>query len=74
MGLFHIVPEEKSRKIPLTFIESQILPNLPSLDVDSQISQFEWTMHNGRRKFSHKIQIRYQKRIELIEYRRHGNQ
>ena len=69
MALFHVVLEEKSQKISLTIIESQILPNLQNLDVDSQISHFEWTMHYGRRK----IPIRYQK-VELIEYRRNGNQ
>ena len=41
LGLFHIVLEEKSQKISLTIIESQNLPNLQNLDVDSQISHFE---------------------------------
>ena len=48
--LFHIVLEEKPQKISLTIIESQNLPNLQNLDVDSQISHFEWILHNGRRK------------------------
>ena len=71
MRLFHIVLAEKSQKISLTIIESQNLPNWQSWDVDSQISHFEWTLHNGR---GNTIQIRYQKKIELIEYRRNGNQ
>ena len=50
LGLFHIVLEEKSQKISLTIIESQNLPYLQNLDVESQISHFEWTLHNGRRK------------------------
>ena len=69
LGLFHIVLEEKSQKISLTIIESQNLPNLQNLDVDSQISLFEWTLHNGRRK----IHIGYRsdtKKIDLVEYRR----
>ena len=73
MGLFHIVLEEKSLKISLTFIESQSLPNLPSLDIDSQISLFEWILHNVRRK----IHIGYRsdtKKIELVQYHRNGNQ
>ena len=41
------------------------------MDVDSQISHFDWFLHNGR---GNTIQIRYQKKIELIEYRRNGNQ
>ena len=73
MGLFPIVLEEKSQKNSLTYIESQNLPNLQNLDVDSQISHFEWTLHSGRRK----IYIGYRsdtKKIELIEYRRNGYQ
>ena len=73
LGLFHIVLEEKSQKISLTIIESQNLPNLQNLDVDSQISHFEWTLHNGRSK----IHIGYRsdtKKIDLVEYRRNGNQ
>ena len=73
LGLFHIVLEEKSQKLSLTIIKSQNLPNLQNLDVDSQISHFEWTLHNGRRK----IHIRKRsdtKKIDLVEYRRNGNQ
>ena len=44
LGLFHIVLEEKFQKISLTIIESQNLPNLQNLDVDSQISHFEWIL------------------------------
>ena len=29
---------------------TQNLSKLQNLDVDSQISHFEWTLHNGRRK------------------------
>ena len=73
LGFFHIVLEEKSQKISLTIIESQKLPNLQNLDVDSQISLFEWTLHNGRRK----IHIGYRsdtKKIDLVEYHKNGNQ
>ena len=50
MGFFHTFLDEKSQKVSLTIIESQNLPNLQNLDVDSQISHFEWTLHNGRRE------------------------
>ena len=50
LGLFHIVLEKSSQKISLTFIETQNLPKLQNLDVDLQISHFEWTLHKGRRK------------------------
>ena len=54
------------------FLESQNLPKLQNLDTESQISQFEWTLHYGRRKvfLSYRSDI---KKIDLIEYRRKGN-
>ena len=72
LGLFHIVLQEKSQKLLLTVLESQNLPKLQDLDTESQISQFEWTLHNGRRKIflSYRSDI---KKIDLIEYRRKGN-
>ena len=53
-------------------MESQNLPNLQGLDTESQISQFEWTLHNGGRKFflSYRSDI---KKIDLLEYRRKRN-
>ena len=48
LGLFHIVLQENSQKFSLTVLESQNLPKLQDLDTESQISQFEWTLHNGR--------------------------
>ena len=72
LGLFHIALQEKSQKFSLTVLESQNLPKLQYLDTESQISQFEWTLHNGRRNFflSYRSDI---KKIDLIEYRRKGN-
>ena len=72
LGLFHIVLQEKSQKFSLTVLESQNVPKLQDLDTESQISQFEWTLHNGRRKIfpSYRSDI---KKIDLIEYRRKGN-
>ena len=72
LGLFHIVLQEKSQKFSLTVLESQNLPKLQNLDTESQISQFEWTLHNGKRKIflSYRSDI---KKIDIIEYRRKGN-
>ena len=72
LRLFHIVLEEKSQKLSLTVLESQNLPKLRDLDTESQISQFDWTLHNGRRK----IFLSYRSdiiKIDLIEYRRKSN-
>ena len=49
-GLFHIVLQEKSQRFSLTVLESQNLPQLQKLDTESQIAQFDWILHNGRRK------------------------
>ena len=38
------------RKFSLTVLESQNLPKMQDLDTESQIPQFEWTLHNRRRK------------------------
>ena len=42
--------QEKSQKFSLTVLESHILPKLRDLDTESHIFQFEWTLHNKRRK------------------------
>ena len=70
--MFHIVLQEKSQNFSLTVLESQNLTKLQDLDTESQISQFEWTLHYGRRKIflSYRSDI---KKIDLIEYRRKGN-
>ena len=58
LGLFHIVLEEKPQKFSLTVLESKNLLKLQDLDLDSQVSQFEWTLLNGRGKIS-KLSVRY---------------
>ena len=72
LGLFHIVLQEESQKFSLTVLESQNLPKLQDLDTESQVSQFEWTLHNRRQKIflSYRSDI---KKIDLIEYHRKGN-
>ena len=72
LGLFHIVLQEKSQKFSLTVLESQNLLKLQDLDTESPISQFEWTLHNGRRKIFLTFRSDI-KKIDLIEYRRKEN-
>ena len=71
-GLFHIVLQEKSQNFSLTVLESQNLPKLENLDTESKISQFEWTLHNGRRKVFLSCRSGI-KKIDLKEYRRKAN-
>ena len=72
LELFHIILQEKSKKFSLTVFESQNLPKLQGLDTESKISQFEWTLHYGRRNnfLSYRSDI---KKIDLLEYRRKHN-
>ena len=51
LGRFLYRLQEKTQKFSLTVLGSQNLPKLQDLDTESQISHFEWTLHNGRRKF-----------------------
>ena len=46
LGVFHIVFQENSQKCSLRILETQSLPKLQDLETKSQISQFEWTLHN----------------------------
>ena len=50
LGLYHVVLSDQDQKFSLTILEAQNLPKLKNLDIDSQISSFEWTLHNGRRR------------------------
>ena len=59
LALFRFVLQEKSQKFSHTVLEPQSLPKLQNLDTDSQISQFGWTLHNGRRKVFSKLSFRY---------------
>ena len=65
LGIFHIVLQEKSHKLSLTVLQSQNLPKLQDLDAESQISQYEWTLHNGRRK----VFLSYRLDIKKTSYR-----
>ena len=53
-------------------MKPQILPKLQDLDTGSQNFQFEWTLHNGRRKIFLSYRSDF-KQIDLREYRRKGN-
>ena len=72
MAFFYIILQEKSQNFSLPVLESQNLPKLQGLDTELQISQFEWFLHNGRRKIFISYRSDVQK-IDLIEYRRKGN-
>ena len=44
LGLYNVVLSNRDQKLSLTILEAH------NLDIGSQISSFEWTLHNGRRR------------------------
>lgn len=72
LGLYHVVLKENSQKLFLTITELQCLPVLNNLDIEEQISEYKWTLYNGRRK----VLVVYRsdlQEIEITEYRRNKN-
>ena len=53
LGLYHVVlttPKTSPKKITLTLVEMQQLPEIEKVDSKSEISCLKWTLYNGRRK------------------------
>lgn len=61
-GIYHVYLKDTEEKFTLTLIEYTSLPKLEHLDVESQISEFEWVLFNGRRK----IIVKYRNDLEEI--------
>ena len=71
---FFILLHKKKPKISLTNCYGITkIPNLHNLEIFQQISHFEWTLHNGRRKNYLEYGLDNKKK-ELNENRRNGNQ
>ena len=73
LGIFHIVLQEKSHKFSLTVLQSQNLRKLQDLDAESQISQYEWTLYNRRRKvfLSYRSDIKKKSSYRVSQKRKH---
>ena len=48
--VFHVRLHHELKRYSYTVLEAQNFPNLDSLDVESQISEFKWVIHNGLRR------------------------
>lgn len=59
---YSVIIEYENKKLLFTILEYQNLPDIDNLDIDQQISNFNWTLHNGRRK----ICINYRSDQDLI--------
>ena len=52
LGLYHVEFKTKDspKKITLTLVETQQLPDIQKADSKDEISCLKWTIYNGRRK------------------------
>ena len=53
LGLQHVVlatPKTSPKKLTLTVVEMQQLPDIRKTDSKEEISYLKWTIYNGRRK------------------------
>ena len=61
LGLYHVELKSKDspKKITLTLVETQQLPDIEKSDSKDEISCLKWTIYNGRRKLCINFQTRY---------------
>ena len=52
LGLYHVELKSKDsrKKVTLTLLETQQLPDIQKADSKDEISCLKWTIYNGRRK------------------------
>ena len=48
--VFHVRVHYELKRYSYTVLEAQIFPKLENLDIESQISEFDWVIHNGLRR------------------------
>ena len=70
MGLYHVELKNKEspRKITLTLVETQQLPDIEEVDSKDENSGLKWTIYNGRRKVYIKFQTDTDK-VNIVVYR-----
>ena len=75
LGLYHVVlttPKTSPKKITLTLIEMQQLPEIEKVDSKNEISCLKWTIHNGRRKVCISFKTDMDK-LNFVVYRYRNN-
>ena len=50
--VFHVRLHYELKRYSYTVLEAQNFPKLENLDIESQISEFKWVIHNGLRRTS----------------------
>ena len=74
LGLNHIELRSKDspRKITLTLVETQQLPDIEEADSKDEISCLKWSIYNGRRKVCINFQTDTDK-VNIVEYHYRNN-
>ena len=74
LGLYHVELKSKDspRKITLTLVETQQLPDIEKADSKDEISCLKWTIYNGRRKVCINFQTDTDK-VNTVVYRYQNN-
>ena len=70
LGLHHVELKSKDspKKITLTLVEAQQLPDIEKIDSKDELSRLKWTIYNGRRKVC--IQFRTDTdKVNIVVYR-----
>ena len=70
LGLYHVElkREDSPKKITLTLVETQQMPDIQKVDLKDEISCLKWTIHNGRRKVCINFQTDTDK-VSIVVYR-----
>ena len=70
LGLYHVELKSKDspKKITLTLVETQQLPDIEKVDAKDEISCLKWTIYNGRRKVCINLQTDTDK-VNIVVYR-----
>ena len=75
LGFYHILlttPKTSPKKLTLTVVEMQQLPDIEKTDSKEKISCLNWTIFNGRRKVCLNLQTDTDKlNIVVYRYRNH---
>ena len=75
LGIFHVVlttPKISPKKLTLTVVEMQHLPNIQKTDSKKETSCLNWTIYSGRRKVCVNFQFDTDK-LNIVVYRYRNN-
>ena len=74
LGLYHVELKSKDspKKITLTLVETQQLPDVEEVDSKDEISCLKWTIYNGRRKVCINFQTDTDN-VNIVVYRYRNN-